>query len=121
MGTDFVIDSQAEYLQADSTGLVQTVKKADELFKNVKQTSDATIDSRLLVTAADLSYKRTNEMALGDSSTGVDVDEFVSKCITFMQRGADLSVDLNAPNGPDRSTSAAPSGTQSQRRRRRPG
>jgi non-structural maintenance of chromosomes element 4 len=87
----------------------------------VKQTSDATIDSRLLVTAADLTYKKTNEMALGDSSTGVDVDEFVSKCISFMRRAGSPAGRSNAANGRGRSSSAAPSGTQSQRRRRRPG
>jgi non-structural maintenance of chromosomes element 4 len=87
----------------------------------VKQTSDATIDSRLLVTVGDLSYKKTNEMALGDSSTGVDVDEFVSKCIRFMKRGAPRAGDANKANGQDRSSSAAPNGTQLQRRRRRPG
>jgi hypothetical protein len=115
------VDSRAEYLQSNSNGLVQTLKKADEYFKNVKQTSDATIDSRLLVTVGDLSYKKTNEMALGDSSTGVDVDEFVSKCISFMRRGAHPPGGANTANGPDRSSSAAPSGAQSQRRRRRPG
>jgi hypothetical protein len=87
----------------------------------VKQTSDATIDSRLLVTVGDLSYKKTNEMALGDSSTGVDVDEFVSKCINFMRRGVHAASDANAANGRDGPSSTAPSGTQSQRRRRRPG
>lgn len=97
---------------------MQTLKKADEYFKNVKQTSDATIDSRLLVTVGDLSYKKTTEMSLGDSSTGVDVDEFVSKCVRFMRRGAQPA---NTANGRDRSSSAAPSGAQSQRRRRRPG
>ena len=87
----------------------------------MKQTSDATIDSRLLVTAADLSYKKTNEMALGDSSTGVDVDEFVSKCVSFMRRAADPAGGPNARDGRVQPGSAAPSGTQSQRRRRRGG
>jgi hypothetical protein len=76
----------------------------------VKQTSDATIDSRLLVTVGDLSYKKSNEIALGDSSTGVDVDEFVSKCISFMKR------DTRTVDGANMA-----SGGQSQRRRRRPG
>ena len=37
------------------------------------------------MTAADLSYKRANQLGLGDSSSGIDVDEFVSKCISFMR------------------------------------
>ncbi|KAI9812759.1 MAG: nuclear protein [Pycnora praestabilis] len=80
-------DSRAEYLAAGSTGLVDTLSKANEYFNSVKQTSDATIDSRLLVSAADLSYKKTAQLTLGDTSQGVDVDEFVSKCITFMRTG----------------------------------
>ena len=51
----------------------------------MKQTSDATLDSRLLVSAADLSAKRTTQLNLGDSQ-GIEVDEFVGKCITFMRR-----------------------------------
>lgn len=53
----------------------------------MKQTSDATIDSRLLVNAADLSYKKAARLALGDGSAAIDVDEFVSKCISYMRRG----------------------------------
>ena len=53
----------------------------------MKQTSDATLDSRLLVSAADLATKRVTQLNLGDTSHGIDVDEFVGKCITFMRRG----------------------------------
>ena len=57
--------------------------------------------------AADLSYKRTTELALGDSSVGIDVDDFVNKCLSFMRGGDGAN-----------SQPAATSGTQSQRRRR---
>ncbi|EGC47244.1 nuclear protein Qri2/Nse4 [Histoplasma capsulatum var. duboisii H88] len=80
-------DSRAEYLQPGSDGIRTTLDKANELYKSVKQTSDATIDSRLLVSAADLSYRRTAKAVLGDGETGIDVDEFVSKCISFMRQG----------------------------------
>lgn len=53
----------------------------------MKQTSDATLDSRLLVSAADLSTKRVTQLNLGDASLGIDADDFVGKCITFMRRG----------------------------------
>lgn len=53
--------------------------------KKVKQTSDAVIDSRFLVTASDLALKKTANTVRGDTSAGVDLDEFVSKCITFMR------------------------------------
>ena len=79
-------DSRAEYLAQGSKGLFNTLTKANELFSSVKQTSDATLDSRLLVSTADLSAKRTTQLTLGDSTTGIDIDDFVGKCITFMRR-----------------------------------
>lgn len=74
-------------MQAGNTGIQETIIRANHYFQDVKQTSDATIDSRLLVNAADLSYKKTAALVLGDNSAGIDVDEFVSKCISFMRHG----------------------------------
>lgn len=99
-----VNDSRAEFLQPGSKGIEDTLAKADEIYKNVKQTSVATIDSRLLVTVGDLAYKKVNTLTLGDSSTGVDVDDFVSQCIRFMNEGSQSS-DL--PNGTQPSSSQA--------------
>jgi non-structural maintenance of chromosomes element 4 len=96
-------DSRAEYLQPNSMGLVETLHEADNLFKGVVQTSDATIDSRMLVTTADLSYKKIRAMTQGDSSVGIDVDDFISRCVRYMKDG-DIEEGHN---------------TQSQRRRRR--
>ena len=81
-----VEDSRAEYLSPGSKGLYDTLSKANKLFTSVKQTSDATLDSRLLVSTADLSAKRTTQLTLGDSTNGIDVDDFVGRCITFMRR-----------------------------------
>ena len=39
------------------------------------------------MSTADLSAKRTTQLNLGDSTTGIDLDDFVGKCITFMRRG----------------------------------
>lgn len=39
------------------------------------------------MSTADLSAKRTTQLNLGDAATGIDVDDFVGKCITFMRRG----------------------------------
>ena len=80
-------DSKPEYLQPGSQGLISTLNEADELFKDVKQTSDAVIDSRLLVDVADASYKKVRTMTVGDTSLGIDVDDFVNKCILFMKKG----------------------------------
>lgn len=105
-------DSKTEYLRPDSKGLEETLREADELYKNVKQTSEATIDSRLLVETADLSYRKINNLTLGDGSAGVDVDDFVTKCIGFMRRG-----DEPQPDHSDLQSTQAQ--TQTQRRRLR--
>ena len=42
---------------------------------------------------SDVAYRKANQLVLGDTSTGVDVDEFLSKCITFMRRGGPLDGD----------------------------
>lgn len=81
------LDQRVDYLAPGSDGLKKTVERQNELYAGVKQTSDATLDSRLLVSAADLSAKRTTQLNLGDSTTGIDVDDFVNKCKSFMIRG----------------------------------
>ena len=87
VATDGRSDQRVEYLAPGSDGLRRTVERQNALYEGVKQTSDATLDSRLLVSAADLSAKRTAQLNLGDSTTGIDIDEFVNKCKAFMIRG----------------------------------
>lgn len=89
-------ENSEEYLQTDSRGLHEAILKANELSKKVKQTTEATIDSRLLVSTTDLSYRKTLRLAQGSLSQGLDVDEFVSKAITYMRHGGGISDD-NAP------------------------
>ncbi|KAI1484450.1 Nse4-domain-containing protein, partial [Biscogniauxia mediterranea] len=97
-----------EYLQPDSTGLHEIVRGANEWSHHVKQTTEATIDSRLLVNTADASYRKTVRLTSGNIAQGVDVDEFVSKCITYMRLGAGIAED------------DAPELTATQQQRRRP-
>jgi non-structural maintenance of chromosomes element 4 len=84
-----------DYLKDDATGLRELLLQANEVNKNVKQTTEAVIDSRFLVSAADLSYKRTALITQGNHALGVDADEFVSKCLAYMLRG-DENADDNA-------------------------
>jgi hypothetical protein len=71
------------------------IDRANDVFNGVKQTSDATVDSRLFVGISDVLYKSSAQLTLGDNSTGVDIDEFVSKCIMFMKNDhADPSAAL---------------------------
>lgn len=81
-------DNRQEWIQPGNRSLLDAITKADSMYTNVKQTSDATIDSRFLVTAGDLAYRKTNQMVMGDNSQGIDVDEFVGKCIAFMRPDA---------------------------------
>lgn len=86
-------ENRAEYLKPGSKGLNETFQRANKLFQDVKQTQEATIDSRLLVTATDLSYRQACQQTHGDSVQGVDIEEFVSKCFTFMRSGSDDEED----------------------------
>lgn len=76
-------------MQLGNHGIRKTIEKANDYFETVKQTSDATIDSRLLVNAAELGYKKAVHLSSGDAATGIDVDEFVSKCIAYMRESSD--------------------------------
>ena len=73
-------------MAADSTGLIDTIVKANDLYREVKQTSDATLDSRLLVSTADIIARRSVQLKHGGLSIGVDVDDFVAKCISYMRK-----------------------------------
>ncbi|KAI5796077.1 Nse4 C-terminal-domain-containing protein [Pyronema domesticum] len=78
-------DNKSEFLRADNNGLLEIIQSSDQLYQNVKQTSDATLDSRLLVSATDLALKKVSNFVVGSSGVGLDVDEFVGKCISYMK------------------------------------
>lgn len=101
-----ITEHSEEYLQGDH-GLNETILRANELSKQVRQTTEATIDSRLLVSTTDLSYRKTLRLTQGSLSQGIDGDDFVSMCITYMRRGGGIASDQ----------SLELSSTQRQRRR----
>ncbi|EON64421.1 hypothetical protein W97_03652 [Coniosporium apollinis CBS 100218] len=90
-------DRRDEFLEPDNDGLVDYVNRMTDTYGRVKQTADAVYDSRNLVETSDLALKKTNRLVLGDTSIGIDVDEFVSKCITFMRNGGPLGEDEEEP------------------------
>ncbi|OTA61444.1 hypothetical protein K449DRAFT_405931 [Hypoxylon sp. EC38] len=98
-----------EFSKPDSNGLHDTVRQANENFSSVKQTTEATMDSKVLVSTADASYRKTIRLTSGNIAQGIDVDEFVSKCITYMRLGSGIAED------------DAPELTATQQHRRRPG
>lgn len=67
---------------------------------NVKQTADATIDSRFLLTASEQTLKKSKRLAHGDGSIGIDIDEFVSKCMSFMRFGRTPDSEENSEPAP---------------------
>ncbi|KAI0476170.1 Nse4-domain-containing protein [Xylariaceae sp. FL0804] len=97
-----------EFLQPNSHGLHQTLRQANELSRQVKQTTEATIDSKLLVNTANASLRKANRLTSGNIAQGLDVDDFVSKCITYMRLGRGITQD------------DAPELTLTQAQRRRP-
>jgi hypothetical protein len=66
----------------------------------------------LLVDVSGLAKKQAASMVLGDTSTGLDVDAFLGKCITYMKHGGPLNAA--GENGEPQLTQ-----TQTQRRSRR--
>ncbi|OTA02963.1 Nse4 nuclear protein [Trichoderma parareesei] len=102
-----ITEHSEEYLQGDSHGLHETILRANELSKQVRQTTEATIDSRLLVSTTDLSYRKALRLTQGSLSQGIDVDDFISKCIAYMRNGGGVASE----------DSLELSSTQRQRRR----
>lgn len=83
--------------------LKRTVNQANKIFRKIKQTSDAATDGRLMTTVGDMANKWAAQGM--DTTTRVDVDEFLSKCITYMRNGGPVTNEEGA--------------TQSTQRRRR--
>ncbi|KAM7190569.1 Non-structural maintenance of chromosomes element 4 A [Naviculisporaceae sp. PSN 640] len=82
-----------QFLQADPTPMLKFLHDSNKVMENVKQTNEATIDSRGLVIASDLAARRVQRLTSGNVGNGIDVDEFVSKCITFMRHGGGIQDD----------------------------
>jgi len=91
------VENRQEWLKADNDGAMTAIKRAKTLFGSVKQTSDATIDSRFLTTVGDITLKKSQRIAMEEGAQGIDVDQFVAKCIAFMNAG-----DRDRPRHPQR-------------------
>ncbi|RIB07493.1 Nse4 C-terminal-domain-containing protein [Gigaspora rosea] len=75
-------EKRQDYLRSDSDGLALNIAKANELVQKVKNTHEATLDSRLLVLTSDLGVQKARRMKLDNNA--FDVDAYISKLITFM-------------------------------------
>ncbi len=80
--------------------LLNALKMQNNLFGKVRQTADAALDSRFLVNASELAGKKLNNSLQGGAGIGIDMDQFVSKCIYFMKTGGHTASEEDAPAMP---------------------
>ncbi|KAF9222677.1 hypothetical protein BS17DRAFT_755777 [Gyrodon lividus] len=66
----------------DAEDLAGQVAQADELFTKVKNPTEATLDSSVLRNVSSISTQKARAMKIG--SAAFDIDDFVSKLITYM-------------------------------------
>lgn len=86
-------ENAESYLDPKSTRVHDTLKSLDRFSTDIRQTSEATIDSKALLTLVDLNHRKLQRLTAGSLGTGVDPDEFVSKCITYMRKAAGIAND----------------------------
>ncbi|KAF1987912.1 hypothetical protein K402DRAFT_329661 [Aulographum hederae CBS 113979] len=110
----YLIENGDELSKPDSRELQKRVEEIDADYKNVRQTTDAAIDSANIVKAAEYVLKGTTQIAHGDGATGIDLEDFVSKCKLFMINGGPPELE----DGDDGSDDELPA-SQARRRRRR--
>lgn len=84
-------ENAEEYMKPGSEKLRDTLQKLEDYAKDIRQTNEAAIDSKAFLTLSDLQHRKLQRLTAGSLGNGVDPDEFVSKCITYMRRGAGLA------------------------------
>ncbi|KLU83421.1 hypothetical protein MAPG_02481 [Magnaporthiopsis poae ATCC 64411] len=90
-------ENQEDLLSARPTLYAEMLQEADDYIHQIKQTFEATVDSRLILNVAETAYRRSNRLTAGAGTIGgVDVDELVSKCITYMKHGRGIADDSHA-------------------------
>ncbi|KAI9363334.1 Nse4 C-terminal-domain-containing protein [Pilaira anomala] len=85
--TEDALEKRRELVAHNSgDGLLRIVSKSNVLFKNVKNTQEAVLDSRFLVLASDLNSQKTQSIQIGED-TEINLDELVAKIITASSEG----------------------------------
>ncbi|KAF2629427.1 Nse4-domain-containing protein [Macroventuria anomochaeta] len=90
-------ENRGEFVKSRNNGLFELLRRNDATFGKVRQTADATVDSRFLVTATELANTKLQNSLHGSGGAGVDLDQFVSKCIYFMKSGGYRHGEEEAP------------------------
>lgn len=97
--TEPFLDNRDEIVKPNGM-LLEALKTQNSLFGKVRQTADAALDSRFLVNASELAGKKLNNSLQGNAGVGIDLDQFVSKCMFFMKSGGYVAGDVDAPTLP---------------------
>jgi hypothetical protein len=95
-----MVDDNRDEMVKPNNLLLDALKKQDSIFGKVRQTADAALDSRFLVNASELAGKKLNSSLQGNAGVGIDLDQFVSKCIFFMKSGGHVAEQEDAPAVP---------------------
>ncbi|KAJ4363449.1 hypothetical protein N0V83_009742 [Neocucurbitaria cava] len=92
------VDENRDEMVKPNTKLLDALKMQNNLFGKVRQTADAALDSRFLVNASELAGKKLNNSLQGNAGVGIDLDQFVSKCIYYMKSGGHVAGEEDAPS-----------------------
>lgn len=84
-------ENAEDYLQATSTKVYDAIETLNGFSKNIKQTNEAAIDAKALLTLVDLTSRKLTRLTGGNLGNGIDPDEFVSKAITYMRKGQGIA------------------------------
>ncbi|KAI9598940.1 Nse4 C-terminal-domain-containing protein [Syncephalis fuscata] len=89
---------RVDFQHLESDGILQTLERAEDLIGQVKQTYEATLDSRLLVLSADINHEKARRMRIEHGL--FDVDEYISRLVTVMggRHNVEMSAASNTAN-----------------------
>ncbi|EFX03057.1 nuclear protein qri2 [Grosmannia clavigera kw1407] len=89
---------QTRFLDAKAEALHTVLEESDTLLQRTKQTSEAAIDAALVIRISELAYKRTTHfLADRADDSGVNLEDFVSRCKDYMQFGRGID-DEGSPD-----------------------
>lgn len=88
-----MLENPEAYLQPQSKRVAETLQALEEYSAQIRQTNEAAIDSKALLTLTDLTNRKLQRLTAGSLGSGVDADELVSKCITYMRRASGIADD----------------------------
>ncbi|KAF1961721.1 Nse4-domain-containing protein [Byssothecium circinans] len=93
-------DNRDELIASNGDQIITTVKQLNQNMSKVRQTADAAVDANDLLKMASIAGKRQNQCNQARPGVGIDLDEFVSKCMFFMREGHAPSAEEAAPTQP---------------------